>query len=223
MWRSSSAASSCRSWRRGRRNSLPAGGARGPVRTGWSQWGADPRYGPRPADRKKLLLRRSPMPAVAGRLAGRPALAREVVERYLGTGARTRERRDQRLGHQRDAYPRRRCCRNLRSAGRTPRLAAGESTLAGRRGRTVGRAGPAAIDVTTRISGFFRDAFPQLIGLLDHAVRAVASWRTPEQNFVRKHYLAELAAGRRSSRGRGRANARYRSLGPSREPMAPAF
>ena len=51
------------------------------------------------------------------------------------------------------------------------------------------------IDVTVRISGFFRDAFPHLIKLLDDAVQAVACCdEPPEQNFVRKHYLADLAA-----------------------------
>ena len=50
------------------------------------------------------------------------------------------------------------------------------------------------IDVTTRISGFFRDAFPQLIDLIDDAVNAVIAMdEPPSQNFVRKHYLAELA------------------------------
>jgi cobaltochelatase CobN len=51
------------------------------------------------------------------------------------------------------------------------------------------------IDVTIRISGFFRDAFPHLIKLLDDAVQAVALRDEPlERNFVRKHYLADLAA-----------------------------
>jgi cobaltochelatase CobN len=49
------------------------------------------------------------------------------------------------------------------------------------------------IDVTTRISGFFRDAFPQLIDLIDDAVNAVIALDEPlTQNFVRKNYLAEL-------------------------------
>ena len=49
------------------------------------------------------------------------------------------------------------------------------------------------IDVTTRISGFFRDAFPQLIDLIDDAIQAVIVLDEPLQdNFVRKHYLAEL-------------------------------
>ncbi len=51
------------------------------------------------------------------------------------------------------------------------------------------------IDVTTRISGFFRDAFPQLIDLIDDAVNTVIALDEPlSQNFVRKHYLAELGA-----------------------------
>jgi cobaltochelatase CobN len=52
------------------------------------------------------------------------------------------------------------------------------------------------IDVTTRISGFFRDAFPQLIELVDDAVQQVIRLDEPAtDNFVRKHYLAELAQG----------------------------
>ena len=50
------------------------------------------------------------------------------------------------------------------------------------------------IDVTTRISGFFRDAFPHLIELLDDAVQLVLALDEPlEDNFVRKHYLRDLA------------------------------
>ncbi|HEX3878766.1 MAG TPA: cobaltochelatase subunit CobN [Bryobacteraceae bacterium] len=50
------------------------------------------------------------------------------------------------------------------------------------------------IDVTLRISGFFRDAFPHLITLLDDAVRLVVALdEPPEQNFPRKHFLAEMA------------------------------
>jgi len=51
------------------------------------------------------------------------------------------------------------------------------------------------IDVTVRISGFFRDAFPHVVALLDDAVRLVASLDEPaEQNFVRAHAQADLAA-----------------------------
>ncbi len=51
------------------------------------------------------------------------------------------------------------------------------------------------IDVTLRISGFFRDAFPHVIGLLDDAVRLAAALEEPaEDNFVRAHTQADLAA-----------------------------
>jgi cobaltochelatase CobN len=72
------------------------------------------------------------------------------------------------------------------------------------------------IDVTTRISGFFRDAFPQLIQLIDQAVNAVIALdEPPEQNFVRKHYLAELAAraAAQEDRAQAESRARYRVFG----------
>lgn len=44
------------------------------------------------------------------------------------------------------------------------------------------------IDVTVRISGFFRDAFPHVIGMLDDAIRMVAALDEPdEMNYVRAH------------------------------------
>lgn len=44
------------------------------------------------------------------------------------------------------------------------------------------------IDVTVRISGFFRDAFPHVIDLLDRAVNLVADLdEPPDQNYIRKH------------------------------------
>ncbi|MFF9776332.1 cobaltochelatase subunit CobN [Streptomyces sp. NPDC013978] len=50
------------------------------------------------------------------------------------------------------------------------------------------------VDVTLRISGFFRDAFPHTIGLLDDAVRLAASLDEPaEVNHVRAHVQADLA------------------------------
>ncbi|MBE1491798.1 cobaltochelatase subunit CobN [Plantactinospora soyae] len=50
------------------------------------------------------------------------------------------------------------------------------------------------IDVTVRISGFFRDAFPHVLLLLDDAVRAVAALDEPdEQNFLRAHARADTA------------------------------
>ncbi|MFC5730497.1 MULTISPECIES: cobaltochelatase subunit CobN [Nocardioides] len=50
------------------------------------------------------------------------------------------------------------------------------------------------VDVTVRISGFFRDAFPHVVAMLDDAVRLVAALDEPaDQNFVRAHAQADLA------------------------------
>jgi cobaltochelatase CobN len=48
------------------------------------------------------------------------------------------------------------------------------------------------IDVTVRISGFFRDAFPHIVALLDDAVAAVAALAEPdESNYVAAHARAD--------------------------------
>jgi cobaltochelatase CobN len=48
------------------------------------------------------------------------------------------------------------------------------------------------IDVTVRISGFFRDAFPHVVSMLDDAVRLAAGLEEPyEDNFVRAHVAAD--------------------------------
>ncbi|SEP27819.1 cobaltochelatase CobN subunit [Trujillonella endophytica] len=52
------------------------------------------------------------------------------------------------------------------------------------------------IDVTVRISGFFRDAFPHVVTMLDDAVTLVAelSSESDDENFVRAHVDADVAA-----------------------------
>jgi cobaltochelatase CobN len=66
------------------------------------------------------------------------------------------------------------------------------------------------IDVVVRISGFFRDAFPHLVSLIDDAVTTVAALdESDDDNYVRKHVradaerladeLGERGAWRRSS------------------------
>ncbi len=51
------------------------------------------------------------------------------------------------------------------------------------------------IDVTVRISGFFRDAFPHLLRLLDDAVALVAGLDEPaDMNFVAAHAREDAAA-----------------------------
>jgi cobaltochelatase CobN len=50
------------------------------------------------------------------------------------------------------------------------------------------------IDVTVRISGFFRDAFPHVVTMLDDAVTLAAALDEPDdQNYVKAHVDADLA------------------------------
>jgi len=59
---------------------------------------------------------------------------------------------------------------------------------------TLAELGRPRIDVTVRISGFFRDAFSHVISLLDDAVGAVAELDEPaEQNYLRAHVASDLA------------------------------
>ena len=52
------------------------------------------------------------------------------------------------------------------------------------------------IDVTFRTSGFFRDAFPNILELLDRAVKMVAFLdELAEDNFVAKHVREEIEEG----------------------------
>jgi cobaltochelatase CobN len=53
------------------------------------------------------------------------------------------------------------------------------------------------VDVTMRISGFFRDAFPHVVSMLDDAVRiASEAEESAEDNYVRAHVQADLAEGK---------------------------
>lgn len=61
------------------------------------------------------------------------------------------------------------------------------------------------IDVTVRISGFFRDAFPHVVTMIDDAVRLVVERDEPEaMNFPRAHARADLAAHGDERRARTR-------------------
>ena len=70
------------------------------------------------------------------------------------------------------------------------------------------------VDVTLRISGFFRDAFPHLIDLFDQAVSLVIEKDEPlDQNFPRKHYLVDLEKHKDLPAEEAEAQARYRMFG----------
>jgi cobaltochelatase CobN len=72
------------------------------------------------------------------------------------------------------------------------------------------------VDVMLRISGFFRDAFPNIVHLIDQAVEIVAGLNeAPDQNFLAKHVAAEIlektAAGMEPEQAK--IEARYRIFG----------
>jgi cobaltochelatase CobN len=72
------------------------------------------------------------------------------------------------------------------------------------------------IDVTVRISGFFRDAFPNVVALLDRAVELVASADEPdEENYLRRHVRREeqALASKGVAPGQAARQARYRVFG----------
>src|SRR5690606_36459409 len=58
----------------------------------------------------------------------------------------------------------------------------------------IAKLGRPRVDVTLRISGFFRDAFPEQIALFDKAVRAVGALdQEAEDNPIAKRIKAEQA------------------------------
>ena len=62
------------------------------------------------------------------------------------------------------------------------------------------------IDVTLRISGLFRDMYPNLIRLMDQAVTCVGTLEEPEeQNYIRKHLREDVEALTRQGIPRDRA------------------
>jgi cobaltochelatase CobN len=70
------------------------------------------------------------------------------------------------------------------------------------------------VDVTLRISGFFRDAFPHLIEIFDEAISLVIELDEPlNQNFPRKHYLADIEAHKNIPEHEAEVQAHYRIFG----------
>ncbi|MDI9644150.1 MAG: cobaltochelatase subunit CobN [Candidatus Verstraetearchaeota archaeon] len=72
------------------------------------------------------------------------------------------------------------------------------------------------IDVVVRISGLFRDTFPNIIHTIDDAVALVASLKeSPEQNYVLKHFQDEMRerVGQGMDAGEAREESLYRVFG----------
>jgi cobaltochelatase CobN len=67
------------------------------------------------------------------------------------------------------------------------------------------------VDVTVRMSGFFRDTFPGVVSLLDRAINIIADLDEPEdENFVRKHVRHDEEKFMSGGVEQARAKARYR-------------
>ena len=123
------------------------------------------------------------------------ALAGSLLDRHLAdTGELSARGGADGLGHVGHAHPGRRHRRGARADRLRARL--GRCLPAGHRlrGGSGAEMGRPRIDVTVRISGFFRDAFPHVIALLDDAISAVAGLDEPaESNYLRAHADEELA------------------------------
>lgn len=75
--------------------------------------------------------------------------------------------------------------------GVRPQWAPGSSRIADIEIIPAFRLGRPRIDVTLRVSGFFRDAFPNLISLFNKAINALAQYNEPgNDNIVRQHVLS---------------------------------
>jgi cobaltochelatase CobN len=208
---------SCRGCRHHRRDRRRAARARRRLRARRPVRLADPRPGQRAADRAQLLLGRPeghPVPQLVG---DRPGAGRFAAGQAPGRRGRVPAlRRPDRVGHLGDAHPGRRHRRGARAdrlpAGVGRRVPPGHRV----RDRAAAELGRPRIDVTLRISGFFRDAFPHVIALLDDAIAAVAGLDEPAED--------QLPAGARPPTTPGTATGagpRPASSAPSRARTAP--
>ena len=77
------------------------------------------------------------------------------------------------------------------------------------------------VDVTLRVSGFFRDAFPNVMKLYDAAIQALANYdEAPEINTIRGHIEEQTAALEAQGMDKETAKRVIVCLVASREPMA---
>ena len=119
------------------------------------------------------------------------------------------------LGHRQHAHRRRRHRPGAGADRRAPGLGAASGRVTGFEILPASVLDRPRVDVTLRISGFFRDAFPGLIDLFDSAARAVAALDEPA---TVNPLAARVAADRRALEaagvraGRGRAARRLSHL-----------
>lgn len=79
--------------------------------------------------------------------------------------------------------------------GLKPKWQPGSMNVRGLEVIPLSELGRPRLDITPRVSGIFRDAFPNLVELLDQGVRMVAALtEEPSANFLRAHVLDDMAA-----------------------------
>ncbi|WDN88744.1 cobaltochelatase CobN [Desulfosarcina sp. BuS5] len=77
--------------------------------------------------------------------------------------------------------------------GVKPVWAGGSGNVTGLEVIPLSELGRPRLDVTPRISGFFRDSFPNLVERIDEAVRMVAALKeSPESNILRRNVLRDV-------------------------------
>ena len=104
------------------------------------------------------------------------------------------------LGHGEHAHRRRRCRPGIGADGRAAGLGSSSGRVTGFEILPASVLDRPRVDVTLRVSGFFRDAFPGLIDLVDAAARAVAALdEPPEINPL----AARVTADRRALEDQG--------------------
>ena len=146
-----------------RRGRQPAGGARGRPCARRPQRGSDARRRPRPAHRSELLLRRPRGGALTVGVGRRPRAGRPARRTPRGGDRDVSAHRGAgRVGHGQHAHPGRRRRRSPRPARRASALGRAFRPRPGIWSRSpLAELGRPRVDVTVRISGFFRDAFPE--------------------------------------------------------------
>jgi cobalamin biosynthesis Mg chelatase CobN len=119
------------------------------------------------------------------------------------------------LGHRQHAHRRRRHRPGIGADRRKAGLGRHSGRVTGFEILKLSDLGRPRVDVTLRVSGFFRDAFPDQIDLFDSAVRAVGALDEPEQATTRSPRACAPRPPRLAA-GRGREAARragYRVFG----------
>jgi cobaltochelatase CobN len=108
--------------------------------------------------------------------------------------------------------------------GAEPVWEAGTGRVTGFRVMSLSELGRPRVDVTLRISGMFRDAFPMQIDLMDSAMRAVAALEEPEEaNPLRRGGIARIFGAKPGSYGAGLQTLVDEGIWETRADFADAF